>query len=472
MTEWYVRHVGEEDAIWICCLLSDTVADSKFPGGWKYKEHGLVPSVSSVLLIPLRGREETLGVLRLTSHKPEAFDIALQEIFVAMTEVTGVNLQALQLKFQTERQKEVLARDRATYLELSLAYRQILNSMLPSHVVDRLSKMKSPVGSKTGSNNTSEQLDTPSTASSAHIQVLSTDLSQSNDNLKRQRRAYGGPPMPSHITQQLDKLAYAEYHNCVAILFSDVKGFTVLSSSASPEEVMIMLDDLFGRFDAIIEAHSPVAYKVETVGDAYMVAFGLFGITGCTEDETVTATAVALRAVTVGAEMVKAAEMVQTPMKGAVEIRVGVHIGRIMSGIIGNKAPRYCMFGDTVNTASRMESTGVPGLIHVTEDIKLACEGEKGGKALKFNSTGGKEVKGKGWMLTYLLEPNEVISISVKEGHEIALQQQLRLLNGPRSPTSRNSAPEMPQRTALEQPANAGFLMKLASLTYSICRCR
>merc|ERR1719419_1455557 len=107
--------------------------------------------------------------------------------------------------------------------------------------------------------------------------------------------------------------------------------------------------------------------------------------------------------------MVRAAQLVSAPSGGPIQIRVGVQLGRAMSGIVGKKVPRYSMFGSTVNTASHMESTGVPGKIHVTECVWRACRQEKQGRALAFCSNGSQQVPGQGLMETFLLEPKQVL---------------------------------------------------------------
>lgn len=129
-------------------------------------------------------------------------------------------------------------------------------------------------------------------------------------------------------------------------------------------QVMLLLHQLFTRYDSLCRTHG--VYKVETIGDCWM------GATGLLADDP----AHARRMVNFGREMILAAASVDSPIGGTVRIRVGVHSGRVMSGIIGSIRARYCLFGDTVNTASRMESTGLPGCVQVSNyDCKRLCQG-------------------------------------------------------------------------------------------------
>lgn len=400
---------------------AETVHDRLQDGRYRYPEHGQMDGFKSFVYIPLCVREDKLGVLMVASTANQEFLPADMEIYAGVMEVSAMHLKDLYMQYEMDRRRKEIENDRIRHKELAVAYRELLNDMLPSHVVDKLREDRTPLSSRrpppgdTLQEGSSEAPHHPLPASGVPVPVLieDTSLVRKMGNGKIRRTNSRRPGQPSHITAQLDKLTYAEYHDCVAILFSDVKGFTSLSEVADPAEIMLMLDDLFGRFDGIVERHAPAAYKVETIGDAYMIAFGLFGQTGFSE-ETPDDYAVALRAIVVGAEMIKESRAVNMPSREKpVEIRIGIQFGRIMSGIIGKKVPRYCMFGDTVNTASRMESTGVPGHIHVTDLVHHACMQGRPGRDLPFRSTGGLQVKGKGWMQTFILDPEQVLSLNV-----------------------------------------------------------
>ncbi|EFJ42199.1 guanylyl and adenylyl cyclase family member, partial [Volvox carteri f. nagariensis] len=159
-------------------------------------------------------------------------------------------------------------------------------------------------------------------------------------------------------------------------------GFTPMCKVLPPPVVMTFLHTLFTAFDDMLDRHR--VYKVETIGDCYMVAGGLIR-----EDED------GMAAVQGGGTaMLVAASSVRLPTTGApVKIRVGIHSGPVVSGVVGTRMPRFCLFGDTVNTASRMESTGVPGSIHISEECFHLLKSRDETAAEGWQATGGIEVR-------------------------------------------------------------------------------
>ncbi|GLC49902.1 hypothetical protein PLESTB_000321200 [Pleodorina starrii] len=201
--------------------------------------------------------------------------------------------------------------------------------------------------------------------------------------------------------------ALATSHPEVTLLFADIKGFTPMCNEVEPRQVMALLNSLYSRYDTMLDEYG--VYKVETIGDCYFVAGGLIhededgmaAVRGCrnTEDPLH-----AERVLGFAKAMLSAASEVLMPTSGSpVEIRIGLHTGPVVSGVVGTRMPRFCLFGDTVNTASRMESTGLPGAIHASEATfrKLAAVSRAG-----WEATGGIEVKGKGLMQTYVWRPS------------------------------------------------------------------
>ncbi|WAR26268.1 GCYB2-like protein [Mya arenaria] len=154
-------------------------------------------------------------------------------------------------------------------------------------------------------------------------------------------------------------------------------------------DIVNMLNDLYNRFDACTTVHG--VYKVETIGDAYMIVSGV----------PVKTTAHAQLVANFALDMVAEASNVNSPATGKpLQIRVGIHSGPVVAGVVGNKMPRYCLFGDTVNTASRMESHGSAGRIHCSPDSHSHLIQTK---EYEFRCRGEVDVKGKGKMTTFFL---------------------------------------------------------------------
>ncbi|XP_024887373.1 atrial natriuretic peptide receptor 1-like isoform X1 [Temnothorax curvispinosus] len=199
--------------------------------------------------------------------------------------------------------------------------------------------------------------------------------------------------LPKSVASQLilGQSVIAETYDQVTIYFSDIVGFTSLSAESTPLQVVDLLNDLYTCFDSIIENFD--VYKVETIGDAYMVVSGLPERNGMNHAREIARMSLALR------DTVLTFSIRHRPHE-QLKLRIGMHSGPCVAGVVGLKMPRYCLFGDTVNTASRMESNGEALKIHVSPKTKeildtfgtfeLVCRGEV-------------VLKGKGPMTTYWL---------------------------------------------------------------------
>uniref|UniRef100_A0A665UJA6 guanylate cyclase n=1 Tax=Echeneis naucrates TaxID=173247 RepID=A0A665UJA6_ECHNA len=203
--------------------------------------------------------------------------------------------------------------------------------------------------------------------------------------------------LPRHIANQLKdgkSVEAGEFEVCT-ILFSDVVTFTNICASCEPIAVVHMLNSMYSKFDQLTSVHD--VYKVETIGDAYMVVGGV-PVPTQTHAHRVANFALGMRI---------AAREVTNPVTGEpIQIRVGLHTGPVLAGVVGLKMPRYCLFGDTVNTASRMESHGLPDHIH----LSATTHSELKGGGFTFQQRGQIEVKGKGHMTTYFLLRNLLAS--------------------------------------------------------------
>ncbi|XP_075973555.1 guanylyl cyclase at 32E [Anticarsia gemmatalis] len=182
----------------------------------------------------------------------------------------------------------------------------------------------------------------------------------------------------------------AESFDCVTIYFSDIVGFTKLAATNTPMQVVEILNDLYTCCDAIISYYN--VYKVETIGDAYMVVGGL--PERCSRHAAEVAS-LALHVL----DAVPKIRMRHMP-EARLHIRIGIHSGQCAAGVVGMKMPRYCLFGDTVNTAARMESSGEPQRIHISHDTYLLLK-QQGG--YHFKERGIVNIKGKGEMRTWWL---------------------------------------------------------------------
>ncbi|MFN8360785.1 MAG: adenylate/guanylate cyclase domain-containing protein [Candidatus Kapaibacterium sp.] len=210
--------------------------------------------------------------------------------------------------------------------------------------------------------------------------------------------------LPPNITERLIKgeKKIADAHESVSVLFVDIVGFTKMSTALSAGELIDLLDIVFTRFDVICKKHG--LEKIKTIGDAYMAVCG--APVACANH--------AERAALAALEMLEDFSIdgnFSAPIN--VGFRIGLHTGSVVAGIIGENKYSYDMWGDAVNTASRMESYGEEDKIHVSEEFKQAFlgadrqeqphESQTSPKTLHFQERGEMDIKGKGMMKTYFL---------------------------------------------------------------------
>ena len=189
--------------------------------------------------------------------------------------------------------------------------------------------------------------------------------------------------LPAPIAERLKsgESPIADRASEAGVLFADIVGFTPLSERMHPDELVRLLDEVFSLFDGLVAEHG--LEKIKTIGDAYMVASGL--LDGSERHaEKLAETALAMQ------------EAISR--KPPLLVRIGIDIGPVVAGVIGRRKFIYDLWGDTVNTAGRMEAQGIPGAIQVTERVYERLE-----PAFVFEERGTIEVRGKGPMRTYLL---------------------------------------------------------------------
>jgi class 3 adenylate cyclase len=193
--------------------------------------------------------------------------------------------------------------------------------------------------------------------------------------------------LPTTVANRLkaEERAIADGFGEVTVLFADIVGFTKLSERLTPQELVRGLNDMFSEFDDLAE-HLGVE-KIKTIGDAYMAVAGLGGDPDHAQQMAEMALGMLERVAKFGDRFGE-----------RLTIRVGINSGPVVAGVIGKKKFIYDVWGDTVNTASRMESHGMPGEIHVSDETRRLL-----GAAFVLDERGSIEVKGKGAMITWFL---------------------------------------------------------------------
>jgi PAS domain S-box-containing protein len=194
--------------------------------------------------------------------------------------------------------------------------------------------------------------------------------------------------LPQPIAEQLKrgKRIIADRFPEATVLFADIVNFTQFSAQIPPEDIITLLNQVFSEFDRLV--HRFQLEKIKTIGDAYMV---VGGVPTPKEDHIG-------RVIDLAMEMMQAVTSFRTPCGNPVQLRIGIHTGPVVAGVISKHRFSYDLWGDTVNVASRMESQGLPNRIQVTEAVfDRTCT------AYEFEKREAIGIKGKGLMNTYWL---------------------------------------------------------------------
>ena len=219
--------------------------------------------------------------------------------------------------------------------------------------------------------------------------------SSSQSSLRSSVAAAVSPSTRGMVDSIADSLA-PKLHRSAAVLFADIVGFTTMASVTPPTTLVHFLDTLFGRIDEVCQARR--VEKIKTIGDCYMCV----GWPDAGADEAASAWNVLM----VAKEMHRIVATIPLGDKH-LAMRAGMHVGLVVSGIIGRSKFAFDIWGDTVNLASRMESTGVPGATQVTSCVYELLKAREA-----FVLRGPVDVKGKGQVTTYMFCPSEAAGSS------------------------------------------------------------
>ncbi|HML93045.1 adenylate/guanylate cyclase domain-containing protein [Methyloceanibacter sp.] len=194
--------------------------------------------------------------------------------------------------------------------------------------------------------------------------------------------------LPAIIAERLQKgeSLIAETYPEVTVLFADIVGFTKLAAQLGPRETVSMLNDVFGRFDELVVKFK--LEKIKTIGDCYMVVAGVPARSPTHCQQVARFSLAAL----------KSFEVYAAAFSHPLRIRVGMHTGTVVAGIVGTQKFAYDLWGDVVNVASRYETTGTPNKIHVSDAVRVRLEDD-----FVFEDAGEVDLKGKGMMRSWFL---------------------------------------------------------------------
>jgi len=204
--------------------------------------------------------------------------------------------------------------------------------------------------------------------------------------------------LPAHVIEKIklrsDGRAIVDHHKSMSVLFSDIVSFTTMCASARTEDVIVMLNDLFNAFDNLCDKHGIT--KCEVIGDGYMAV--------CGHQEGSSEHAAHMMAFAL--DMIRTTKTIRHPLNPEtnIQIRVGIHSGSLFSGVVGEKLPKWSLFGDTVNTASRMESNGLADNVFISKSTRRLLQYSD----YDFVAVPSRKIKGKGEMETWAVKHEAV----------------------------------------------------------------
>jgi class 3 adenylate cyclase len=226
----------------------------------------------------------------------------------------------------------------------------------------------------------------------SNLEVNIAERTSELEDEKRKTENLLGNILPQHVVRELkDKGASSpRLFDNVSVMFTDFVGFTEIAQRLTPEQLIVQLNEIFTGFDAIVERHH--SERIKTIGDAYMCVSGLTGSDSMPTKNLITA----------ASEMLVFVEQFNKASVTSWQIRIGIASGSCVAGIVGTKKYQFDLFGDTVNTAARMEAYSSPGLINIDQQSYELAQYETG---LIFEARPVTHVKGKGDQKMYFVAP-------------------------------------------------------------------
>src|SRR5262245_7339626 len=227
---------------------------------------------------------------------------------------------------------------------------------------------------------------------------VNTHLTLDRLNRENERLLLSILPAPIAARLKAGEPGIADAFPEVSVLFADIVDFTVLSRGMAPGPLVALLDDLFTRFDEL--AHQHRVEKIKTIGDCYMA---VCGVPDPRPDHAVALTEMAL-------EMFQCLQEFNEVRSSSIQIRIGLNTGPVVAGVIGQSKFIYDLWGDTVNMASRMESTGLPDRIQISEPMRILLA-----PRFELEMRGEIEIKGRGLVPTWFLLGRKPNGIEARE---------------------------------------------------------
>ncbi len=203
--------------------------------------------------------------------------------------------------------------------------------------------------------------------------------------------------LPATVASRLkssSSVVIADKYDEASVLFADLAGFTARASDTAPVDLIAFLNEVFTAFDRLVESHG--LEKIKTTGDSYMV---VSGVPACRADHAEALAQLALN-------MLKVARDLRDPHGDRVPLRIGIASGPVVAGVVGTRKFFYDIWGDAVNVASRMESTGIPDKIQVSQEAYARLK-----DGFLFEARGLIDVRGKGKMPTWFLSGRKGLEI-------------------------------------------------------------